>query len=236
MIKEGAPGGRDMMQITILGSGTARPTARRASAGTLVEWSGGALLLDVSAGTYMRALKAGLEPARLLAVVLSHLHADHTADLPGLLWAWRQEKLDRPLVIVGPKGTAAFLRRARALYQDETPAQVVGFPWHGHGVAIEAFPARHSEESVSLRISADGKTLGYSGDTSDCEGVRAAVAGTDLALLECTAREPKEGHLSPGDCEAIVAAARPKRGLLTHIGPGVEPTLPAAEDGLVVSL
>ena len=224
------------MQITILGSGTARPTARRASAGYLVEWSEGALLLDPSAGTYVRALKAGLEPKRLLAVVLSHLHGDHASDLPGLLWARRQEKLETPLAIVGPRGTATLVRRARALFSDDTPARVEPFPWRGQGVSIDAFPARHSEGAVCLRVSADGKSLAYSGDTGDCEGLRAACLDADLALLECTAREPKEGHLSPAECESIVAATAPSRVLLTHIGPDVRPTLPAAEDGLVVSI
>lgn len=224
------------MQVTILGSGTARPTARRASAGYLVEWTEGALLLDPSAGTYMRAIKAGLDPGRLLAVVLSHIHADHTADLPGLLWAWRQEKLETPLVIAGPAGTAGFLERARALYEDRTPARVETFPWHARGISIEAFSAEHSEGAVCLRIAAGGRTLAYSGDTSDGDGVRAACRDADLALLECTASERKEGHLSPADCERIVEVARPKRVLLTHIGPHVQPTLPAAEDGLVVSV
>jgi ribonuclease BN (tRNA processing enzyme) len=126
--------------------------------------------------------------------------------------------------------------RVRALYDDVTPARVEAFPWRGAGVSVGAFPARHSEESVCLRIEADGKVLAYSGDTGDCEGLRAACRGADLALLECAARVPKEGHLSPAECEAVAAATAPKRVLLTHIGPGVEPTLPAAEDGLVVPL
>lgn len=224
------------VHLTILGSGTARPTHRRASAGYLVEWAGGALILDPSAGTYMRAMKAGLDPKRLVAVVLSHLHADHSADLPGLLWAWRQEKLEAVLAIVGPPGTLDLVNRARELYGDRTPAQVRAFPWSESGLSVEAFPARHSEDSVCLRIRADGKTLAFSGDTADCAGLRAACTGADLALLECTAQEPKEGHLSPEECERIVAATRPKRVLLTHIGAGVTPTLPTAEDGLVVSL
>jgi ribonuclease BN (tRNA processing enzyme) len=222
--------------VTILGSGTARATARRASAGYLVEWKEGALLLDPSAGTYVRALKAGLDPARLVAVVLSHFHGDHAADLPGILWARRQEKPPRPFAIVGPTGTAALAARARAVFADDTPADVQPFPWRGPGLSIDAFPARHTREAVCLRFATEGKVVGYSGDTGDCEGLRTACAGADLALLECAAQVPKEGHLSPAECERIVAATRPKRVLLTHIGPDVHPTLPCAEDGLVVPL
>jgi ribonuclease BN (tRNA processing enzyme) len=226
------------MQVTVLGSGTARPTARRASAGYLVEWSGGALLLDASAGTHMRALKAGLDPARLLAVVLSHHHPDHTADLAALLSARRQEKATTALAIVGPPGTAELVERFRAVYGAslETPHRVDTFPWRGPGIAIDAFPARHAAGAVCLRLAADGKVLAYSGDTGDGEGVRAACRDADLALLECSSRAPREGHLTPDDCEAIVEAARPRRVLLTHLGADVEPRLPAAEDGLVVPL
>jgi len=226
------------MQLTILGSGGALPTHRRASAGYLVEWSEGALLLDASAGTHMRALKAGLDPDRLRAVVLSHLHPDHTADLPGILWARRQEKRTTPLAIAGPPGTTELLDRLRAAYGEwlETPVRVDHFPWRARGVAVEAFPAHHSVESVCLRLTADGRTLAYSGDTADCEGLRDACRGADLALLECSSKEAKEGHMTPRDCEEVVAAARPKRVFLTHLGPDVTPALPVAEDGLVIPI
>ncbi len=171
-----------------------------------------------------------------MAVVLSHFHGDHAADLPGILWARRQEKPPEPLAIVGPAGTADLVARARALFADDTPAEVEPFPWRGFGLSIDAFPARHTEEAVCIRIAADGKVLAYSGDTGECEGLREACAGADLALLECSAQTPREGHLSPAECERVVAATEPKRVLLTHIGPDVQPTLPTAEDGLVVSI
>ena len=124
------------MQVTVLGSGSALPTARRASAGYLVEWPAGALLLDASAGTYMRALKAGLDSRRLLAVVFSHFHPDHTADLPGILWARRQEAWEETLFLVGPDGTAALVESLRAAYGDwlETPHKVCGFPFEAAGL------------------------------------------------------------------------------------------------------
>jgi ribonuclease BN (tRNA processing enzyme) len=197
--------------VTVLGSGCAVPTHRRACAGYLVEWSGGALLLDASAGTYMRALKAGLDPLRLRAVLFSHEHMDHTADLPALLHAHRKQKLEPPTV-------------------------VREYPFETHGLCAVAFPADHTPEAVCLRLEAGGKVLAYSGDTADCEGLRGACRGADLALLECTSMEPCAGHMTPTACAAVVAAARPKRVLLTHLGPDVETDLPLAEDGMVVAV
>lgn len=227
------------MQLTVLGSGSALPTHRRASSGFLLEWSGGALLIDASSGTYMRALKAGLDPHRLEAVVISHFHPDHIADLPGLLWARRQDKdLETTLRIVGPEGAAEWLARLRAPYGEwlEVPCAVSGFPFEHAGLRVLAFPARHSPEAVCLRIEADGRSLAYSGDTGDCEGLRSACREVDLALLECTVGEPEEGHMTERDCAAVIEAARPRRSMLVHLGPDVAPELPAAEDGLVVTV
>jgi len=227
------------VQVTVLGSGSAQPTHRRASAGYLVEWRGGALLLDAAAGTYMRALKAGLDPWRLRALVLSHLHPDHTADLPALLWARRQTPgLPLPLTIAGPAGTAGLLERVQALYGSwlEVPRDVSPFPCELDGLLVQAFPARHSPEAVCLRLVAGGKVLAYSGDSGDCEGLRAACRDADLALLEATTMDAQEGHMTPADGEAVAAATHPKRVLLTHLGPAVTAALPLAEDGMVISL
>jgi len=226
------------VQVTVLGSGSALPTHRRASAGYLVEWSGGAVLLDAAAGTYMRALKAGLDPYALRAVALTHFHLDHVADLGGLLWARRQdEKLPGPLRLAGPDGIADVLARALATFPDGWPdptCEVCGYPFEQDGLLIEAFPAQHSPEAVCLRITADGRTLAFSGDTADCDGVRACCRLADVALLECSAMESKTGHMTPRDCANVIEAACPAHVMLTHIGPDVESDLPMAEDGLVI--
>lgn len=228
--------------MTVLGSGNALPTARRASSGYLVEWSGGALMLDLSAGTWMRALRAGLDPQRLRAIALSHLHPDHTGDLVGAFWAHEMDRdSTSTLQFLGPDGTAELLSRARDLYAPlgdwfEAPYETGGYPAEIAGLRIEAFPARHSPEAVCLRLTADGTTLGYSGDTEDCPGLREACQGVDLALLECTAAEPAKGHMTPPDCARVVQATHPGQVLLTHLGPGVESDLPLAEDGMTVTL
>ena len=227
------------MQVTVLGSGAANPSPRRASAGYLVEWRGGALLLDAAAGTYMRALAAGLEPDDLRAVLLTHFHPDHTADLAGLFWARRQAKVQAPLILAGPPGTAELVERFHRLYDYEgwvPPLRLEGYPLRIEGLRAEAFEARHSPEAVCLRLIEGEKVLAYSGDTGDCEGLRAACHGADLALLECTSADPKEGHMTPADCEAVVAAARPENVLLTHLAEEAPTSLPQAEDGLVISI
>jgi ribonuclease BN (tRNA processing enzyme) len=228
--------------VTILGSGTALPTARRASSGYLVEWRGGALLLDAAAGTWQRALRAWLDPARLRGVAFSHLHPDHTGDLIGILWAHElDETWTEPLRFAGPEGVAGLIARARSIYEPlgdwfHAPIEVCGYPAEFDGMLIEAFPASHSPDAVCLRLTAAGVTLAYSGDSEDCPGLRQACRDADLALLECTAADPAKGHMTPADCERVAREARPRQVLLTHLGEGVESDLPLAEDGMTVRL
>ncbi|MGH7162552.1 MAG: MBL fold metallo-hydrolase [Planctomycetota bacterium] len=225
------------MRVTVLGSGEAVPTARRSCAGYLVAWSARAVLLAASAGTYMRALKAGLEPRALSALALTHFHADHCADLPSLLQARRLAGLP-PLPIAAPAGLSRLLAGFAAIFGAwvEEFARPESYPFALDGLSIRAFPALHGQGSVSLRLEAEGKSLAYSGDTADCPGLREACRGADLALLECTSARPMEGHMTPQDCAAVAAACGVGRLLLTHLGPDVETGLPRAEDGLVVTV
>jgi ribonuclease BN (tRNA processing enzyme) len=226
------------MILTVLGSGYGRATARRATAGYLVEWSGRALLMDPSAGTYGRALKSGLDPAVLDAVLLTHHHPDHTSDLAAILWARRKEGIDSELSLAGPPGTDRLLDAVRAI--DPTwygaPCRVVDYPLERTGLLVTSYPADHTGGAVCLRLVAQGKALAYSGDTADCDGLREACRDVDLALLECTANESTDGHMTPQDCEAVVRATGARRALLTHLGPAVDAALPLAEDGLVETL
>ena len=230
------------MRLTLLGTGGACATSKRCSSGYLLEWSGGAALIDPSSGTWMRALKAGMDPTSLRVVLFTHFHPDHTGDLPGLLFARAQTPgIDHALVIAGPEGTDRLVDAARAMYAAwgdwlDGRVEIAGYPLARGGLQVDAHAAAHSPEACCLRIEADGKTLGYSGDTADCPGLRAAIAGTDCALIECSSPVPVPGHLSPPECEEIVRATKPHRVLLTHLGPDVESALPCGADGLRVEI
>jgi len=161
------------VQVTILGSGSALPTHRRASAGYLVEWDGHALLLDASAGTYAAALKAGLDPERLRAVALSHFHLDHTGDLAGILWARKQTPglADAPLRLLGPDGTRGFVECVVAAY----PADWLDVAWEAggrRGKSREGRPRRWSR----ARGPSAGAQVTIRGDQPACASSQRARA------------------------------------------------------------
>ncbi len=91
--------------VQILGSGGPRINPDRASASYLL-WVGSQakVLVDTGGGAYLRFGQSRAQLADLSLVAISHLHPDHVADLPAILWTSTSIRKE-PLPIVGPSGT-----------------------------------------------------------------------------------------------------------------------------------
>ncbi|NMI02285.1 MBL fold metallo-hydrolase [Pseudonocardia acidicola] len=91
------------LALTVLGSGGPFVNPWRASSGQLVWLDGRArLLIDAGGGVFERLGRTGADPAGLDAVLLTHLHADHSGDLPAVVFAGYLAERNRPLTVVGP--------------------------------------------------------------------------------------------------------------------------------------
>lgn len=75
------------MRLTILGSGTCVPYARRGSSGYAVELPDAKIVLDCGSGTTKRLAEAGINYLDVDYLLLSHLHPDHTGGLAAFLFA-----------------------------------------------------------------------------------------------------------------------------------------------------
>ena len=132
--------GNQGLVVQVLGSGGPRVNAERASSSYLVWVNGqGRVLVDAGGGAFLRFGQAGgrLEDLSLLA--LSHLHPDHSSDLPALLWLSNLAR-KQALPLAGPSGTAMvpdiqrFLFR---LFDDKNGAfQLLGGTLRGAGQGV----------------------------------------------------------------------------------------------------
>ncbi|MEP0189623.1 MAG: MBL fold metallo-hydrolase [Erythrobacter sp.] len=108
----------DGAALQVLGSGGPIAEGSRAATSYLLWIDGEArLLIDAGSGSFVRFAEAGGSLANLDAILLTHLHADHSGDLIDILNTGGFEGRTTPLPIIGPDaaprfpGTGEFLLR-----------------------------------------------------------------------------------------------------------------------------
>src|ERR1700684_2984240 len=110
-------------ELVLLGTaGAPLPVAGRGGISAALVTGGRVFVIDCGRGTPSAYADAGLDFPRLEGVFLTHLHADHTGDLPGMLlypWGVRvgEDGPLAPIRVYGPSrpqtvptGDAAFQR------------------------------------------------------------------------------------------------------------------------------
>ena len=91
--------------VQVLGSGGPELADGRAASSYLIWIDGKArALVDLGGGAMLRFGETGARIADLDAILFTHLHADHSADLPALVKASFFEDRTRPLPVYGPPG------------------------------------------------------------------------------------------------------------------------------------
>jgi ribonuclease BN (tRNA processing enzyme) len=95
-------------ELVLLGTaGAPLPVAGRAGICSALVFDGRVFVVDCGRGAPSGYADAGLDFSRLEAVFLTHLHADHVGDLPGmLLYGWgvrvRDDRKIAPVRVYGP--------------------------------------------------------------------------------------------------------------------------------------
>lgn len=116
------------LAVQVLGSGGPELIGARASSAYLIRIQGvPRVLVDIGGGAALRFGESGARVADLDVILLTHLHADHTADLPALIKSSYFEDRKAPLPLFGPSGnkfapgTVTFVRslfdRTRGAYR-----------------------------------------------------------------------------------------------------------------------
>jgi ribonuclease BN (tRNA processing enzyme) len=96
---------RSRFSVTVLGSGGPIANRNRASAGYIVSINQRArILVDAGGGIFERVGRSGVDLSTLEQILLTHLHIDHTSDLPAVLMHLYMRDRNRPIAIAGPAG------------------------------------------------------------------------------------------------------------------------------------
>ncbi|MER6122671.1 MBL fold metallo-hydrolase [Streptomyces sp. NPDC001795] len=217
------------LSLTVLGTASPHPGPDRPCSGYLLRGGGAEVWLDAGPGTFAE-LQRHTDPTRLTAIWVSHLHADHSADLLCAVYAFAYGGLTPPAPIpVYAPGDC--VRRLAGFFGHPDVRFLSGILdfrplYDGHFVQhwnlrLTARAVAHDTEAYGLRAECQGSVLAYSGDSGPCDALAELASGADLFLCEADIDRHREGeqqvHLTPEDAGACAKGAREL--LVTHVGP-----------------
>jgi ribonuclease Z len=204
------------------------------------------VLVDCPGSPAAKLRRAGLDPLRLAAVVITHTHPDHVYGLPSLVHNLRLlgrtaplpvfalpqdvDRLHRLLAVWGPDMSPPFLS-LQALAADG----VAPF-WEYAGHRFYARLADHSVPACALRWDLPtGDRVVYSSDTRPVDALAEFGRGAVVMVHEATYLEAEAGHAhavghsTAADAGRIAAQAGAARLLLVHLPAEADPSRWVAE-------
>jgi ribonuclease BN (tRNA processing enzyme) len=214
------------MRLTILGMNGPFPAPGGATSGYFLAAGESYIALDMGSGVLAR-LTALTPPEELTALLLTHWHYDHCADVLPLIYRL-EACATKPLHIYAPVDESSLVRKAvqacgKIVLHDIAPGQT----FHVGEMQVTAFTARHPVPAVMYRIQAQGKTFCYTGDTNTVEALADFARGADLLLADglftdSTWAESKP-HLSATHVAQLAKDADVRRFVITHLNPAIDP-------------
>jgi ribonuclease BN (tRNA processing enzyme) len=218
------------MQLTVLGSAASYAGADQACSGYLVEHEGTTLMLDCGNGTLANAAHV-TDVTSLDAVLVSHTHTDHFLDLFALEAALRfaPEGPIGSLPIYLPEGLwermCSLLPASGAAHLTEAFEPHVlraGEALQFDDLTVIPRAVDHDGPTFAFVVEAPDARLAYTADTREGEAVRAAVAGCDVLLAECTLPAEYAGrgpHMTAAEAGALAKGSGAELLVLTHLWP-----------------
>ncbi len=215
------------MFVDVLGAAGTYPGPGSATAGFLLRSGATAVWMDAGVGT-LAELMSRMAIEDLDAIVVSHSHIDHCADLAIYHHAatYGPHAL-APIPLFAADGVldriAAFNSGTVASFDHQVVRE-------GDDVEIGDFslafgPANHSDGAVSIKASSAHGTLVYTGDTGWDDRLVEFAREADVLLAEATvvgSAEGIHGHQSPTEAGRLAARADVRRLILVHIPPHLD--------------
>jgi ribonuclease Z len=226
-----------MTELTFLGTGNFLAPLGRYWNSFVMDAS---VLVEPSPTALPHLRRCGFPVAAIEVVVVSHFHADHCFGWPFLLQAAAEGGGGRTVHVVGPPGIEAHLARmneagAVGSVTDMGHANLdlrfveVDGTWQQAGSLL--FRAVEVVHVPYLRcfgylFDRGSQIIGYSGDTTPCDGLSELAREAEVLVVECNGRHTPPGvpsaHMDEESVRALQGDHPDVHLILTHLGEQVD--------------
>ncbi|MRX73548.1 MBL fold metallo-hydrolase [Bacillus lacus] len=212
------------MKLTVIGYWGGYPAANEASSGYLVESGDFRLLVDCGSAV-LSQLQNYAAPENLDAIIVSHYHHDHIADIGGIQHALLIQSF------LGKK------REALPIYgHNEDEGGFAGLTYKSNTRGVAYYPDQeleigpltirflktvHPVPCYAMRITDGVSTILYTADTSYKDELISFAEEADVLIAECNLYGDQDGsgagHMNSRDVAKLAREADVKEVILTHL-------------------
>ena len=198
-------------KIVLLGTGTPNAEPDRSGSSVAIVVNDTPYIVDFGPGIVRRAVAAyqngikALKPSILNIAFLTHLHSDHTAGYPDLIFTpWVLER-KRPLKVFGPPGIRAMTEHILKAYEEDIHVRLHGLEratsegyqvdvheiepgivYSDKNITVKAFPVHHGawKHAFGFRFETADRIIVVSGDRSPKIDITEHCKGCDVLVHE----------------------------------------------------
>jgi len=212
------------MKLTIIGYWGGYPKQNAASSGYLLEHEGFQLLIDCGSGILSKVQNI-IQPEDLDAVILSHYHPDHVADIgvlqhARLIQGFLGKKLSALPIFGHPFDEQEF---NKLTYKNITKG-IAYEPNTGLSVGpfqVSFLKTNHPVPCYAMKFQVKGKAVVYTADSSFKEDFIEFSRNADVLLCECNfyghQNGKSAGHMNSIEAGNFADKAGVKQLILTHL-------------------
>ena len=212
--------------ITFLGTAGARFMVSQqlaASGGIWLSLNGTEILVDPGPGSIVQSTKRKLKAEKLSAIIVSHRHLDHAADVNIMVEAMTNGGFNRHGWLFAPSDAL----EPESIIYSYLKQYIEGITMLEEGKHYEVgnvsftTPVRHKHpvETYGMVFRTPRHTFAYVADTSPFDKLHQSYA-SELLIINMVLTEPRPpiDHLSIPDVEYMIKEIKPKVAILSHFG------------------
>lgn len=199
------------MKVELIGTGLIYSKSN--SACTLINDE---IIIDMPNGILKQLLKTEHKPENIKTILITHLHGDHTADLPFFYKYIYHREQSSGVVIIGPKGIKNKITQLFEAYNFEDKKiiekkkNIKYIEMSDKNIIlqdieqykIEAVQVKHGRETLAFGYIIND-VLGITGDTAICEGVKKVIENSKITIADSTLTIGDSSHMGIDNIECL---------------------------------